>query len=151
MGRLDRARPAARRRDPQRAAGVAAERRGCHPRRQRRRAPAARAAGDQAERVRVADLVGGAAGGELVRVRVAEQHHPLLAQPRPHGAVPAGDVALEHAARRGQRQASDAVQILDADRDAAQERGRLARGGAALIGAPRPARAPARGTGEPRR
>ena len=135
MGRLDRARAAAGRRDPQRAARVASERGRRHPGGERRRAPSARAAGDQMQRPWVADLIGRPAGGELVGVRVSEQNHPLRAQALPRGAVGAGDVAFEQPARRGHRQAGDPVEILHADRDAAQQRRRVPFGGAALIGA----------------
>ena len=122
MRRLDRARSAARRGDPQRAARVAAERRRGHPRRQRRGAAAARSARDAVQRPRIADLVGGAAGRELMGVGVAEQDHALRAQPRPHDGVLGGDVALQHPAGRGERQARDAVEVLERQRDPAQQR-----------------------------
>ena len=114
--RLDRRRPALRRGDAQRAGGVGAGRRGHLPRGERGARAAARAARRALERPRVADLVGRPAAGELVRVQVAEQHHPLRAQPRPDVAVALGHL-VQHAARRGQRLAGDRVEVLQPDRD----------------------------------
>ncbi len=77
---------------------------------------------DAIKRPRVSDLVGGAAGGELVHVGVAEQHHPLVAQPLPCNRVFCRDVALQHATRCRQRQAGDRVEVLQRERDPAQHR-----------------------------
>ena len=132
VGGLERARPAARRGDAQRATRVRAQRRRGHARGQRRRAAAARASGDAVKRPRVADLVGGAARRELVGVGVAERHHALAAQPGPHLRVGAGDVALQHPAGRGEGKPRHPVQVLEPQRDAAQ-RGRIA-GSQAFIG-----------------
>ncbi len=136
MRRLDRARPAARRGDPQRAARVRSERGGGHPGGHGGGAAAAGAAGDAVQRPRVTDLVSRAAGGELVRVGVSQEDHALRLQPAPDDRVVGGDVALQDGARGGQRQPRDAVEILDAERDATQRRRPVALVAPASVGGP---------------
>ncbi len=133
--RLDRRGAAERRRDPQRAGGVGARRRGCHPRGERRARAAARPAGRAVERPRVPDLVGRAPGRELVRVQMTEQHHPLGLEPSPDvtGAL---RHLVEEPARRGQRLPGDGVDVLEPDRDAAERR---------RVAAPEPLVRPGRG------
>ena len=123
---LDRADAAARGRNAQRAAGVAAQRSRRHPSGQGGSAATARPAGHAVERPRVAHLVRGAARGELVRVCVAKRHHARTAQAPPCLRVLARHVALEHSARRRQRQAGHPVEVLHRERDAARERRGLA-------------------------
>ena len=84
----------------------------------------------------IADLVGGAPGGELVGVGMPKQHRALAAQARPGGGVVSGHVALQHATGGGERQAGDAVEVLQGEGNSAQQ-GRprpLAR--EALVGGP---------------
>ena len=94
---------------------------GTCPRGERRAGAAARAARRALERPRVADLVGRPAAGELVRVQVAEQHHPLARSAAPRRRSRARDL-VQHPARRGQRLPRDRVEVLQPDRDAAEER-----------------------------
>ena len=118
-GRLDRRRAAASRRDAQRPRGIGSGGGGHHLRRQRSRRAAARAARRALERPGAADLIRRAARGELMRVEVAEQYHPGPGQPLPGIAV-LGRRVVEQAARRRQRLAGDAVEILQPDRDSSQ-------------------------------
>ena len=59
------------------------------------------------------------------------------AQPRPHDRVLARDVALEHPARRRHRQPGDGVEVLQADRHAAEQRRVLALARQAIVGGAR--------------
>ncbi len=61
------------------------------------------------------------------------QHHARVPQLPPHRRVTRRDVAVEHPARRGQGQSGDGEQVLEGQRDSADQ-GRVAVGAAALRG-----------------
>ena len=73
----------------------------------------------------VADLVGPAAGRELVRVQVTQQDHARVEQPRRDGGVLLGR-EVGDPARAGERVPGGGVEVLEAERDAAEGR-RVAR------------------------
>jgi len=124
--RLDRGHAVGRGGRAKAAARVGSSGSGNHPRRERRAAAAARAAHRLAHVPGISALWGEYSESELVGMRVPEQHHPGVAQLRPHGRVARRDVSVEHMAGGGQRQALNRVQVLEGQRDAAQRRRGLA-------------------------
>ena len=68
----------------------------------------------------VADLWGCDPDRELVGVRVTHEYRAGLVEPPPHPRVTGCDVALEHPARRGQRQTGYREDVLERDRQPAQ-------------------------------
>ena len=121
-GRLEAGDAAARRRDPDRAAGVRAERRVGEPGRQCRRGAAARAAGDPAGRSGVRHgaevlVLGGRAERELVQVGLADVRIAGRLQPPHRLGCLARDVVGEQDRAVGRDEPGRVEQVLDRERD----------------------------------
>ena len=132
VGRLDAGDATERGGDADRSAGIAARGHEAHPRRDRDRAAAARAAGDARAvpgvlRVAEERVLIGDAEGPLVQVRLAEDDRSGGAQPRGHRAVLLRDVAREDLRSRRRHDALLVIEILQRDRDAVQRAAVLTR------------------------
>ena len=138
VGRLESDGATRRRRNPDRASGIGAERGERHAGGDRNSRTAARAARRPRGIVRVAHRTEGGvfarrAVRELVEVRLADDDRARLPQTGDRHRVGGRDVSLAHARRRRRRKAFDVDQILDGDRDAVQ-RTAVPSGGELTIG-----------------